>query len=68
MSITVEAIYQAGVLKPLEPTLSLKENTRVRLVIETQGVVARQRRERLHADPEIARDLIEHPAYRLLER
>lgn len=68
MSITVEAIYEAGVLKPLEPIPSLKENMRVRLVIETQGLVARQRRERLHADPEIACNLIENPEYSLLER
>ena len=47
MSITVEAIYEAGVLKPLEPIPALEENARVRLVIETEGVVARQRRARL---------------------
>jgi predicted DNA-binding antitoxin AbrB/MazE fold protein len=34
MAITVEAIYENGVLKPTQP-LPLKEHERVRLIIET---------------------------------
>jgi predicted DNA-binding antitoxin AbrB/MazE fold protein len=33
MAITVEAIYENGVLKPIQP-LPLKENEKVRLTIE----------------------------------
>ena len=33
MAITVEAIYENGVLKPIQP-LSLKEHEKVRLTIE----------------------------------
>ena len=34
MSITVEAIYEAGVLKPLTPLLELPEHTKVRITVE----------------------------------
>ena len=67
MSITVEAIYEAGVLKPLEPIPSLTENARVRLVIETGSIVAQQRRSRLRITPEATHELIEDPEYSLLE-
>jgi predicted DNA-binding antitoxin AbrB/MazE fold protein len=36
MSITIEAIYEAGLLRPLEPLSSLKERARVKLTIEPQ--------------------------------
>jgi predicted DNA-binding antitoxin AbrB/MazE fold protein len=68
MSITVEAIYEAGMLKPLKPIPSLEENTRVRLVIATESTVSQQRRARLRLEPAAARDLIENPEYSLLER
>jgi predicted DNA-binding antitoxin AbrB/MazE fold protein len=35
MSLTIEAIYENGVLKPIQP-LPLKEHERVRLTVETQ--------------------------------
>jgi predicted DNA-binding antitoxin AbrB/MazE fold protein len=35
MSITIEAVYQAGMLKPLRPMNELAENERVRVTIET---------------------------------
>jgi len=34
MSITIEAVYEAGILKPLTPLLELAENSRVRVTIE----------------------------------
>jgi predicted DNA-binding antitoxin AbrB/MazE fold protein len=36
MNITVEAIYEAGLLRPLEPLSALKERARVKLTIEPQ--------------------------------
>lgn len=36
MSITIEAIYDAGVLKPLSPLPTLKDKTRVRVTIEPE--------------------------------
>ena len=39
MSITIEAIYESGVLKPLSPLPSLKEHERVRLTVETPSIV-----------------------------
>ena len=35
MSLTVEAVYEDGVLKPAQP-VSLKEHEKVRLTIQTQ--------------------------------
>jgi predicted DNA-binding antitoxin AbrB/MazE fold protein len=36
MSITIEAVYEAGILKPLTPLTSLKDNTKVRVTIEPE--------------------------------
>jgi len=36
MSITIEAIYEAGILKPLAPITALKDKTRVRVTIEPE--------------------------------
>lgn len=36
MSITVEAIYEAGLLRPLQPLADLEEHTIVKLIIEPQ--------------------------------
>jgi predicted DNA-binding antitoxin AbrB/MazE fold protein len=49
MSIIVEAIYEAGVLKPLEPLCGLKDHALVKLTIEPAS--------RIPARP--GRDLIE---------
>lgn len=42
MSITIDAVYEAGMLKPLEPLRELKEHTRVRLAIEADGTASSQ--------------------------
>jgi predicted DNA-binding antitoxin AbrB/MazE fold protein len=36
MSIIIEAIYEAGLLRPLEPLPALKDHTKVKITIETQ--------------------------------
>lgn len=36
MGITIEAVYEAGMLKPLEPLPELREHSRVRVTIEPQ--------------------------------
>ncbi|MGH9936418.1 MAG: antitoxin family protein [Blastocatellia bacterium] len=36
MSITIEAIYEAGLLRPLEPLVALGERAIVKLTIEPQ--------------------------------
>jgi predicted DNA-binding antitoxin AbrB/MazE fold protein len=41
MSITFEAVYEAGVLKPIDP-LPLKEHEKVRLTIVPEKSLARQ--------------------------
>ena len=44
MGITVEAIYESGVLKPLKPIDVLQEHERVRITVQPVGVVAEQPR------------------------
>lgn len=38
MTITIEAIYEAGVLKPLAPLLNLEEHEKVRVTVEKESV------------------------------
>ena len=74
MSITVEAIYAAGILKPLSPLPELPENTRVRITVETvadtkphSSVIDEQRRNRLQLDTQVARDIGDSHEYDILE-
>jgi predicted DNA-binding antitoxin AbrB/MazE fold protein len=56
MSITIEAIYEADVLKPLTPLSSLKDKTRVRLTIEPQEQPAPRVRRIAEATPDYSRE------------
>lgn len=74
MSITVEAIYAAGVLKPLSPLPELPEHTKVRITVEAiadteqrSSVIDEQRRNRLHLVPQVARDIGDSHEHDLLE-
>jgi len=55
MNITVEAVYEAGVFKPLTPIESLKEHEKVRLVVEPVSLIDAQRQNRIQIDPALAR-------------
>ncbi len=67
MSISIEAIYEAGVLKPLSPLPDLKEHEKVKLTLETVGYIAEQRKNRLQIDPKIAREIGDSHEYDSLE-
>ncbi len=76
MTIAVEAIYEAGVLKPVRPLNELKDKDRVLLKLETlslameldsQNIIERQRRQRLILEPEMADDLMNNSENDLLE-
>jgi len=83
MTITFEAIYESGVLKPLMPLTELKEKQRVQINLETnevtegnnratlnresENVVDRQRRQRLILEPEMMDDLLNNPENDLFE-
>jgi predicted DNA-binding antitoxin AbrB/MazE fold protein len=45
MAITTEAIYEAGVLRPLEPLDALEEHQRVRITVQSVDLVAEQRQQ-----------------------
>ena len=66
MDITIDAVYESGVLKPLQPLEGLNEHDRVRLVVQQMGTVAEQRVTRIKLDPETAREIGESVQYSLL--
>jgi predicted DNA-binding antitoxin AbrB/MazE fold protein len=67
MSITIEAIYESGVLKPLTPLPHIKEREKVRLTVEPISVIDDQRKSRLQIDPDVAREIIDSHEHGLLE-
>lgn len=67
MSISIEAIYEAGVLKPLSPLPDLKEHERVRLTLEPVSRITAQRKNRLQVNPQIAREIGDSHEYDSLE-
>jgi predicted DNA-binding antitoxin AbrB/MazE fold protein len=58
MSITVEAIYESGVLKPLAPLPNIKERERVFITVETKSIVD-ELRGLVKIDPAVAQEIIE---------
>jgi predicted DNA-binding antitoxin AbrB/MazE fold protein len=67
MSISIEAIYESGVLKPLSPIPGLQEHEKVKLIVERESLIARQRRDRIQLPPEVVQALVEEPEFDLLE-
>ncbi len=64
MSFIVEAVYEAGVLKPLTPLLQLKEQERVRLTVEPVSpeeniaqLLEQQRQHRIQIEPRFAHEI-----------
>jgi predicted DNA-binding antitoxin AbrB/MazE fold protein len=73
MNLTVEAVYESGVLKPLEPLPQLKEQERVRLTLETISpsedatrLIEQQRQRRIQIEPHVAREIGDSHEYDLL--
>jgi len=67
MAITIEAIYQSGVLKPLTPLPQIKENQKVRLIIEQAGLIEAQRENRIQLPLDVARKIGDSPGYDMWE-
>ena len=66
MRITVKAIYESGVLKPLSPLPSLKEHERVRLTVEKPRIID-DLQGKIIIDPAVAQKIIESVDYSILE-
>jgi predicted DNA-binding antitoxin AbrB/MazE fold protein len=66
MPTKVKAVYEGGVLRPLEP-LDLAEKTPVELTIEPlpRRSVVDETHGLIHIDPEIAKVIAEDPLYAL---
>lgn len=74
MRMTIDAIYEGGILKPLVPLPDLPEQTKVRITIEAMAgteprssVIDAQRTHRLHLNAQVARDIGDSHEYDLLE-
>jgi predicted DNA-binding antitoxin AbrB/MazE fold protein len=68
MPLTVEAVYENGVLKPTQ-ALPLKEHEKVQLTIEAAGTWAERTAGMLQwsGDPEVLRRIIEDPECGIME-
>jgi predicted DNA-binding antitoxin AbrB/MazE fold protein len=68
MALTVEAVYENGVLKPVQP-LPLKEHERVRVTVQVEQSVARESAGMLRwrGDWETLRRLAEDDEFGLME-
>ncbi len=73
MSLMIEAIYEAGVFKPLTPLPDLKERERVRLILEPVGptedalsLIEQQRQRRIQLEPRFACEIGDSHEYDLL--
>jgi predicted DNA-binding antitoxin AbrB/MazE fold protein len=68
MSLTVEAVYENGVLKPAQP-LPLQEHQKVRITVESELTWAERTAGMLPwtGDPEILRRLAEDDEFSILE-
>ena len=66
--LIVEAVYENGVLKPARP-LPLKEQEKVRIVIETELTWAERTAGMLQwkGDPEVLRRIAQDPEFGILE-
>lgn len=67
INITIDAVYEAGVFKPLSPVENLKEHDKVRLVVEPANLIDAQRQNRIQIDPAVAREIGDSPEYDVLE-
>jgi predicted DNA-binding antitoxin AbrB/MazE fold protein len=68
MSITIEAVYENGVLKPKQP-LPLREHEEVHVTIEPQSSWARRTAGMLSwtGDPEVLRQIATDPEFGIME-
>jgi len=56
MSITIEAIYESGILRPLAPLPELKDKSRVRVTIESAGKPVPKVRRSPHGAIDLSRE------------
>jgi predicted DNA-binding antitoxin AbrB/MazE fold protein len=62
MHKTIEAVYEKGVIRPLEQ-LPLAESQKIRVTIETTERLAVSTRALIKADPAVIRDVAENDEY-----
>jgi predicted DNA-binding antitoxin AbrB/MazE fold protein len=68
VDITIEATYESGVFKPVEPLTHLKDHERVRIIVQPLDIVEQQSRNRIKIDPKIAREIAESAEFDLLNQ
>lgn len=66
MSQVIEAIYENGVLKPLEK-IDLKEHQKIEIFIKEKESVAKRSQGILKGDPKVIEEIAMNPEYSCLE-
>lgn len=62
MHKTIEAIYERGIIKPLEK-LPLTESQKIRITIDTTESLVASTRAMIKADPDLVRQVAENDEY-----
>jgi predicted DNA-binding antitoxin AbrB/MazE fold protein len=62
MHKTIDAIYEKGVIKPLEK-LSLAESQKIKITIDTAGSIVASTKAMIKADPDVVRQVTESDDY-----
>lgn len=62
MHKTIDAIYESGVIKPLEK-LPLTESQKIRITIDTTESLVASTRAMIKADPDLVRQVAENDEY-----
>ena len=62
MHKTIDAIYEKGVIKPLEK-LSLAESQKIKITIDTTESIVASTKAMIKADPDVVRQVAENDEY-----
>lgn len=62
MHKTIDAIYEKGVIKPLEK-LSLTESQKIKITIDTAESIVASTKAMIKADPDVVRQVAENDEY-----
>lgn len=62
MHKTIDAVYEKGVIKPLE-SLGLAESQKIKVTIDTNEGIAASTRAMIKADPDVVRLVAENDEY-----
>jgi predicted DNA-binding antitoxin AbrB/MazE fold protein len=62
MRKTIDAVYEKGIIKPLEP-LTLRESQKIKVTIDTAESLVASTKAMIKADPDVVRQVAESDDY-----